>query len=1313
MVKMSSAAQTLRQAESLKATLVENGKTAADSGKGPLDGGKTISEGGKGVSDVWVTRQKLEDVYKHLLLMDLEYALDKKVEQDLWNHAFKNQITLLQAQAKDKHNPKKAEVQANLNLFLETASGFYLQFLQLICSTFKLDLPFRRKSSAFGVMKEKAQLRAKITPPKKSSCLYICQYCLVHLGDIARYRQQGEQAQTYYRHAVNLSPQNGQPYNQLAILEVNRNNKLSSVFYYVRSLAVRHPFPVAATNLEKFYTKLIKDTSEFKGKMAQNEFVNAFLQFQALLHLAADFNRASYLCSRILSCLPTHLVSQTFSASVLVQCVAITIFTLNHVRHVPSGGEATSTTSSPKGSLEGGGGEQGGDKWIRLTSPSSTAHQVEVLLSSDEQKSLDIILGFTASVLELLVQHTPQLPAKSRESPTLPAIQVLLDWLRHSPDVITLQPFANSNIWGHLAKLLNSVQQFQEGKPTPDLSKYEEVPLPEDTELRCFQPIEKAHSKYSFSRIPVDGFPRGVEELVRCMRLVNQGKAITEEFPELKMTAIQQNDPPHINFSGPLVMKSIDSSSTSQERRAKQNVAMQAIIKHGQGNQSDTGKGKQDGSSPELGGSPKYLLGTVTSEPQFMKHGGGGSGNRLQTSPQLSPRLSRRGQSPQARDTSPMQGFTSPRVASPRPGGGRVTSLLPATQQQQSPPQGQARKQQQQSAMNKGAQQKPPGLQGSQPQTQPALSSQQPVMSAQQPFSAQQQQQQMTAHPPQQQQMSPQQQQQHGLAQQQMSMPQQQQQSPIAVQNFHAGKVRFQAPVGPTSPPIRGHGAPQHVYPSNAPFPEQGHAGQGHMAQGHGQMPQGHGFQGQGVMQGHQQEGQQVGGVPQYSPYQINFPSMGGDRFQVPGIRGAGSQGMVHPQMDTHRMQQPFPAVQGVVTSHQASGLAQNPAPNAGSRHPSPNMPLNQERLAALRLASQIAHAQAQQQGGGGEVVIPSHPSHPSQQQEQQQPQPLHHPMTRAPIQRPPIVNQSPASRGGTGISPAPNSPVAYPASQPFHPGMGMPQRPTGDIPMHTFSASRPHPQGPRPHMQGPVPPRGHEMGMGPGPHSRISAPPIPMPGGHHGQGGAGFSALMTGLFHEEGGGGSRSDGVRGFQALSPLTIQPPKSSPPDTRICSSFQGHAEGTPKPEKQGGMLVEKREPEPVILRVAMPVGQPGGEYSLFASSSPWSMPLNTGPDTKSMASSPFSSQDSSMRNSPVVGSDPQTAGPYDNAARHKGPQGEGWVGQGQGYEEQKGRGPSQGQHAGNMPVMWTEAPANAMTPLERLLEQQRMQRQTDPH
>ena len=51
----------------------------------------------------------------------------------------------------------------------------------------------------------------------------------------------------------------GQPYNQLAIVEAAYGNKLSTVFYYIRSLAVRHPFPVAATNLEKLYIKISKD----------------------------------------------------------------------------------------------------------------------------------------------------------------------------------------------------------------------------------------------------------------------------------------------------------------------------------------------------------------------------------------------------------------------------------------------------------------------------------------------------------------------------------------------------------------------------------------------------------------------------------------------------------------------------------------------------------------------------------------------------------------------------------------------------------------------------------------------------------------------------------------------------------------------------------------------------------------------------------------------------------------------------------------------------------------------------------------------
>lgn len=37
------------------------------------------------------------------------------------------------------------------------------------------------------------------TMPHKNSCYYICQHCLVHLGDIARYRNQNRQAEIFYR----------------------------------------------------------------------------------------------------------------------------------------------------------------------------------------------------------------------------------------------------------------------------------------------------------------------------------------------------------------------------------------------------------------------------------------------------------------------------------------------------------------------------------------------------------------------------------------------------------------------------------------------------------------------------------------------------------------------------------------------------------------------------------------------------------------------------------------------------------------------------------------------------------------------------------------------------------------------------------------------------------------------------------------------------------------------------------------------------------------------------------------------------------
>lgn len=60
-----------------------------------------------------------------------------------------------------------------------------------------------------------------------------------------------------FRHAILLSPSSGQPYNQLALLEASRGDKLATVFHYVRSIAVKYPFPAAATNLANTFSALI------------------------------------------------------------------------------------------------------------------------------------------------------------------------------------------------------------------------------------------------------------------------------------------------------------------------------------------------------------------------------------------------------------------------------------------------------------------------------------------------------------------------------------------------------------------------------------------------------------------------------------------------------------------------------------------------------------------------------------------------------------------------------------------------------------------------------------------------------------------------------------------------------------------------------------------------------------------------------------------------------------------------------------------------------------------------------------------------
>ncbi len=97
-----------------------------------------------GKPDIWLYRQELLDQYGQLILFDLDYALEKKIEHDLWTVVFKNEINFKQEQLKENNQNqiKRTEIQTSLQTLYEYARGYYLKLLQVGHRNFDLGSGF-------------------------------------------------------------------------------------------------------------------------------------------------------------------------------------------------------------------------------------------------------------------------------------------------------------------------------------------------------------------------------------------------------------------------------------------------------------------------------------------------------------------------------------------------------------------------------------------------------------------------------------------------------------------------------------------------------------------------------------------------------------------------------------------------------------------------------------------------------------------------------------------------------------------------------------------------------------------------------------------------------------------------------------------------------------------------------------------------------------------------------------------------------------------------------------------------------------------
>jgi len=449
-------------------------------------------------SEGWSGHQELVSLYRDVLLTDMEFALDRKVEQDLWNFCFKNYISHLQSKVKDKRNNVPGDSQLLLSWFLEFASGFYTTFLTEIQQRFELDIPFLQSGDPYGIWSPGSRRRTEKRPglscsPAVTSCNYLCQHCLVHLGDVARYRAQLDQAETFYRHATSLAPGSGQPYNQIAILEASRGNKLSAVYFYVRAICLRFPFPAASTNLSKMLAKFASSEVEKVGKMSPQLFVSLLLKVHGLLHHAQKLRVAVKTCHVLSESLTSLVVSEALTTWQLMQVITINLWAVHQL---------------------------GSEQYQEV--------------SKEERLVVAVVASLQAALLSsaLLPVYTSKKGEQLLDYSALPAVRLLLEWIRSHPAILQERGFTSRpQIWPGLARLLNEIKPLTEKF---DSSGYRDFPLPEDYDMQAFSPLQSSLARYNMKQVARGG-TRDLDTLarLRCVRLLELGRSLCALQPQV------------------------------------------------------------------------------------------------------------------------------------------------------------------------------------------------------------------------------------------------------------------------------------------------------------------------------------------------------------------------------------------------------------------------------------------------------------------------------------------------------------------------------------------------------------------------------------------------------------------------------------------------------------------------------------------------------------------------------------------------------------------------------------------------------------